>query len=459
MQLGVVFRNEKQFFTNILGLSRIEYVRINKDVFNSWCVCLEPKYKGPFKQSTDVDPITKNKVESDCIYTPAEKNTIKPTKACMEMYAINNKDAAKVTELLSGDYGRELVHVPVTAYSFCDAFLYQVSHDRFKYKALELLQQIAFYMVQFPDKCYPIAKGFLGEDSYESYIKNVFHGTKYIDVEVVTAVITMMWNIAINVVYPSRGSIAFYHPDGQPDIILVNNEMQHPENYFCSTKPSNERWRPMKGKDWSNQIKVLTNVRFAHNTAEKKLRSRLVNSVVNEFNEVTATLESMKDQLSLQADQLKSMQEKISQWSINVGKMEGKQGVLRMRLLELGVDVGALTKSGPAMEGIHFATPTATLSTPTATVSIPGDDLGQPAQFDIPTTTVEADIHPLPAVTVVDTVTTPMNISTSSTTTGQLTTSTSTISTAEAVPPLPSLTEGGVPPIPSSTTSTSTIST
>ena len=95
-------------------------------------------------------------------------------------------------------------------------------------------------MVQNPDKCHPIAEKFLGKDSYESYIKNVFHGTKYIDVEVVTTVLTMIWNISINVVYPSKGSILFYHPDGDPDIVLVNNEMKNLENYFSATKPTNE---------------------------------------------------------------------------------------------------------------------------------------------------------------------------------------------------------------------------
>ena len=48
------------------------------------------------------------------------------------------------------------------------------------------------------------------------------------------------------------------------------------------------------------------------------------------------------------------MQTKIQQWAVNVGKMEGRQGVLRMHLLELGVDVNNLQKSGPALEGIHF---------------------------------------------------------------------------------------------------------
>ena len=95
-------------------------------------------------------------------------------------------------------------------------------------------------MVQNPDKCHPIAEKFLGKDSYESYIKNVFHGTKYLDVEVMVAVLTMMWNISINVVYLSKGSVPFYNPDGDPDIVLVNNEMQNPENYFSSTKSTNE---------------------------------------------------------------------------------------------------------------------------------------------------------------------------------------------------------------------------
>ena len=408
-------------------MSCIDHIKINEDVFNAWCLCLEPQYKGPFKQSTDVDPITKNKVENDCIYTPAEKKSIRPTKACMDMYAKSNKDAAAVTELLMGDYSRELVHVPVTAYSFCEAFLCQVSHDRYKYKSVELLQQIAFFMVQFPDKCYPIAKKFLEEeDSYESYIKNVYHGTKYIDVEVVTAVITMMWNISINIVYPSKGSVRFYHNEGEPDVVLVNNEMKQPENHFSSTKPTDSRWRPVKGKDWSNQIKVLSNVKNAHTTAEKKLRTRLVNHTVSEFNGVTQKLDEMKDELSLQADKLKSMQDKIQQWSINISKMEGKQGVLRMRLLELGVDVSALKKPGPALEGIHFASvlPLTTSTTPTATVSR-AEDLGQPVELETPTTTVEADIHPTPPV---DTVTPP-----TSTTSGSSTASTT--SDSSSAPP------------------------
>ena len=403
-------------FRNISEGVHIDFIKCSEPVFNAWCLCLDPQYKGPFKQSNDVDPISKNKVDFDCIYTPAEKKRIKPTKSCMDMYAINNKDAAYVTELIMGDYGRELVPVPITAYSFCDAFLVQISHDRLKYKANHLLEQIAYYMVQYPEKCYPIVKEYLGNHSYESYAKNVFHGTKCIDVEVVTAVITLMWNVPINVIYPSRGCIPFYHADRQPDVILVNNEMKHPENYFCATKPKNPNWRPIKGVDWSNQIKTYSNVKNAHTNAEKRLRIRLVNKTVSEFNEVTSQLEEMKEQLSLYRDQVKSMEAKIQHWAVNVGKMEGKQGVLRLRLMELGVDANSLTKSGPALEGFHYtttstvATAAPTHTTPTATVSHPPDiedDLGVPAPLSVAQSVVSADVHTTtPLASTVDTATT-----------------------------------------------------
>ena len=82
------------------------------------CLCLNPEYRGQFRQNDDVDPITKNKVDNQCIYMPKEKERIRLTKSCLDMYALNNTDAAFVTELLMGDYERELYHVPVTAYSF-----------------------------------------------------------------------------------------------------------------------------------------------------------------------------------------------------------------------------------------------------------------------------------------------------------------------------------------------------
>ena len=183
----------------------------------------------------------------------------------------------------------------------------------------------------------------------------------------------------------------------------------------------NPNWRPIKGVDWSNQIKTYSNIKNAHTNAEKRLRMRLVNKTVSEFNKVTTQLEEMKEQLSLYRDQVKSMEAKIQQWAVNVRKMEGKQGVLRLRLMELGVDVNSLTKSGPALEGFHYTTTstvataapthtTPTVTVPTATVSHPPDiedDLGLPAPLLVAQSVVSADVHTTtPLASTVDTATT-----------------------------------------------------
>ena len=178
--------------------------------------------------------------------------------------------------------------------------------------------------------------------------------------------------------------------------------MMQPETKYTGTKIDNERWCPIRGVDWSNEIKILPNVKNAHQLAEKKLRERLVNKVVKEYNECTISLNQMKDQLSLYWDQIKLMQANMKTWSQNVAKMEGKQGVLQLKLLELGIDVSSLQKEGPAIEGLHFMSevPISTASTvstaPTATVSTP-TDLGEPVNVEQSTSsTTVADIHPTP---------------------------------------------------------------
>ena len=57
-------------------------------------------------QSMDVNPIGKNKIEDDCLYSPTEKKVIKPSKATLTMYARNNKESAEIVEMLMGDYGK-----------------------------------------------------------------------------------------------------------------------------------------------------------------------------------------------------------------------------------------------------------------------------------------------------------------------------------------------------------------
>ena len=98
--------------------------------------------------------------------------------------------------------------------------------------------------------------------------------------------------------------------------------------------------------------------------------------------------------------QVQSMKQKITVWAQNVYKMEGKQGVLRLRLIELGVDVNKFSEGGSIVPGFQeFTTPVEppqkkAKTAPSATVSVP-DDLGVPSDFtdQTPQVTISAEVH------------------------------------------------------------------
>ena len=58
-----------QFVPIISGSMNISFVKPSKDAFNAWCLCLNPELRGTFKQSDEVDPIPKNKIDKDYSYT------------------------------------------------------------------------------------------------------------------------------------------------------------------------------------------------------------------------------------------------------------------------------------------------------------------------------------------------------------------------------------------------------
>ena len=76
------------------------------------------------------------------------------------------------------------------------------------------------------------------------------------------------------------------------------------------------------------------------------------------FHANTETLVDMNSEVNAFENQVQSMRQKINVWAQNVYKMEGKQGVLRLRLIELGVDVDKFSDGGSILPGFQeFTTP------------------------------------------------------------------------------------------------------
>ena len=241
------------------------------------------------------------------------------------------------------------------------------------------------------------------------FVLNFFHGLSYPKLNVVTAVIAKMWNIRVSVVTP-RGIYKMYHTSKQKsvDLVVVWNGISGDDSQYSGTKIDNPQWRPLKGLDWSADVKILSNIKNAASLAEKMCRKRNAKKIFEEYNEVTKTILDMKETLVTMNEeveefekQVHSMKQKITVWAQNVYKMEAKQGVLRLRLIELGVDTSKFSEGGSIVPGFQEFTdlvepPTKkSKRTPTATVSRPDDDLGVPPDFTDQTTqvTVNAEVH------------------------------------------------------------------
>ena len=361
----------------------IYFQTVTDEVFLAWCLWLDLDLKGTFHKSNEVEPIGKNRIARDALYTPAEKKKIKPTAECSKMYARSNKDCNLVLDVL-GDKSlqRILQEVDVTAMSVYDSILYQVSHNR-KYKSYDLHRQIGYYMVRWPDVCAPLVKArMLPNDTYESFVKNIFYGYTFPPAYVVIAVITKMWNVSIDLITPRKGLVKCFHNEPKAHIVIVHNDQRDLESLYTATKGSDPEWRPVKGVDWSNTIKSVSNVKLASNFAEK-YRARTARAIMADYNAVSDSLKTMKTELVGFHQEMKSMESKIQIWSRNVNLMESRQSQLRLKLMDLGVNITSFSNQGTFVEGFQeiISTPAgySGAPTPVSSSSIPtAASLGAP---------------------------------------------------------------------------------
>ena len=346
----------------------IYFQTVTDEVFLAWCLWLDSDLKGTFHRSNQVEPINKNRIARDALYTPAEKKKVKPTAECSKMYAMSNKDCYSVLDVL-GDkrLQRILQEVDVTAMSVYDSILYQVSHDR-KYKSYDLHRQIGYYMVRWPEVCAPLVKArMLPNDTYESFVKNIFYGFTFPLAYVVIAVITKMWNVSIDLITPRKGLVKCFHNEPKAHIVIVHNDQRDLESLYTATKGSDPEWRPVKGVDWSNTIKSVSNVKLASNFADKKYRARTARAIMADYNAVSDSLKTMKTELVGFHQEMKLMESKIQIWSRNVNLMESRQSQLHLKLMDLGVNITSFSNQGTFVEGFRelISTPAGYSGAPT----------------------------------------------------------------------------------------------
>ena len=323
------------FSLHVTEDTQIYFQNVSDDVLNTWVNYLEPVNRGHFKESNEVHPTSRNKIERDCIYNHEEKKKLKPNKDCIAMWGACNKDAEKVRNHLSGLCGRIMVAMEVTADSLLDSILYQISRRKDKYKAFEFRKQIAYNLAKHPEIFAPIVKNHLkvGE-SYESFILNLFHGLSFPVLDVVIADVIYMWNVPITIVTP-KGVSNLYHKVSSKNvpIVVVWNGLLGDTAQYTATKVDNPNWKPLRGVDWAGDVSQVSNVKRAGGIAERFCRTRHVDKIMKEYNKVTDSIIDMKEELlnmhtelRCVESQVQSIKNKIEVWVGNVNKMEGNQG-------------------------------------------------------------------------------------------------------------------------------------
>ena len=286
----------------------------------------------------------RNRVTRDSLYNDEEKKKLRPTPSCYTLYAANNDDAKVVVNLLMDASHRSLYEVPYTADSIYDAILQQVSHDKVKFKAVDLRRQLAFYMVRHPYIFESVvAKYNPHKESFLSFVQNMFHGRTMPVSEIVLSVVARMWNIKIAVVTPK--GIRKYHREVKSDIWIAFNMMKEDHAHYTATKFDNPNWRPLKGASFKGDIQIIKNTKIAAKSALKGMNDRLANAAIEKYNKVTVKADGLKNQIMACKKSMAIIQEQIDSWTENLSNMESDREQLHQELVNLGVDIDMLKKA------------------------------------------------------------------------------------------------------------------
>ena len=110
-----------------------------------------------------------------------------------------------------------------------NAILQQIHHDKEKYTPDHLRRQTALHMLKNTDMFYEYVAHELMDfdESYESYVMNIFNGKIWGDDLMVLAIVHM-FNIPISIVSPEIRTVDLFH-NVMPQIVIMV-EALYPEN-------------------------------------------------------------------------------------------------------------------------------------------------------------------------------------------------------------------------------------
>ena len=317
-------------------------------MFNAYVNCLEKQYRGEFTDRDEVEAMHRNKIEKDALFTPKEKNKMNPLTGTVDMFLKNNIACEKIIELLSL-LDLKYISNNVTADSLYHSILHGVKHRQEEYTPYHFYRQVALELVRYPKFYFEFVQPYLNDgESYENYCVNTFIGHAMPEVAVVAAFLAKCWNIGLTVISPEHNIVHFFHDNvsSASRVTVISNNRAGINAQYSSTEAVGGMFSAIKGTDWSGGVTKLNNLRNAGQHAAKLLRQRLSSSLIEEYNDTNDRLVQIKTDINKYEVQKQEIEKILEEWRRNYATMEGRQGVVRMRLIEMGIKASELKDLG-----------------------------------------------------------------------------------------------------------------
>ena len=311
---------------------------------------MEKQYRGEFTDRDEVEAMHRNKMEKDALFTPKEKKKMNPLTGTVDMFLKNNIACEKILELLSL-LDLKYISNNVTADSLYHSILHGIKHRREEYTPYHFYRQVALELVRYPKFYFEFVQPYLNDgESYENYCANTFIGHTMPEVAIVAAFLAKCWNIGLTVISPEHNIVHFFHDNvsSASRVTVISNNRKGINAQYSCTEAVGGMFSAIKGTDWSGGVTKLNNLRNAGQHAAKLLRQRLTSSLTQEYNDTNDRLAQIKSDIDKYEVQKQEIEKILEEWKRNYATMEGRQGVVRMRLIEMGIKASELKDAGGA---------------------------------------------------------------------------------------------------------------
>ena len=201
---------------------------ISKAILDAKIAWMDDCMKGKFIPSQDNEGRDKNWQRN--LYTKEEKKII--SEEAQKCYMWSNEEYESVCDKIA-KYGRIPDPVPIDGHCMFTAVMKQCKLNP-NFKVEDMRHQVAYFLSKLPEQFYQYSIPYLEDQSFESYILNVWLGLSYGD-ELCLGVLGYMWNLKITIVSPDMLDVKIFHTDEEdPDIVLVHNGKDGLEGHYSA---------------------------------------------------------------------------------------------------------------------------------------------------------------------------------------------------------------------------------